>query len=232
MKKGLLAILLSIASISAVHAEMKVEGNVGVTSDYRFRGISQTQTNPTLQGGVDYSDTSGFYLGNWNSGVSKDLYVDSKGVESDFYGGYRKSFGAVSVEAGLMRYNYWGADTFDTTEFNVGAGLGPVSVKVNRSMTDYFGTADSKGTMYYDLTVAQPVGRFTVSAHAGYTDVANQSTNDYADYSVGVSTDVAGFAVGAKWYTNNMKDAYKTANTVNGKALYKDGFVFTVSKAF
>ncbi|MBS0309234.1 MAG: hypothetical protein JSS58_09715, partial [Proteobacteria bacterium] len=45
-------------------------GNVTVATDYRFRGISQTFKQPTVQGGFDYSHSSGFYLGNWNSNVS------------------------------------------------------------------------------------------------------------------------------------------------------------------
>lgn len=231
MKKTLLAVILSIAGVTAAQAQ--VTGNVAVTSDYRFRGISQTQLNTAVQGGLDYAHKSGFYIGNWNSSVSGDLYPNGSGVESDVYGGFKKQFGAVTVDVGALRYIYPGTTTnFNTTEVYGGVGVGPATFKVSQSTNDYFGTANSKGTNYYDLTIAQPIGRFTVSAHAGYTDVANQSTNDYADYNVGVSTDVAGVTVGAKWYTNNMKDAFRTANTVNGKALYKDGFVFTVSKAF
>jgi len=231
MKNTLLALVITFTAFAA-QAQMVVTGKPGVTSDYRYRGISQTQTHATLQAGVDFKDKSGFYLGTFNSGVSKELYTGSKGVETDVYGGYKKSFGKVAVDAGIMRYNYWGNDTFDTTEVYLGAEAGPLAVKASRAVTDYFGTANSKGTMYYEMNLSQPVGKINLVAHAGYSDVANNDANNYVDYNVGLTTDIAGLTVGAKWYTNNMKDSYKTVNTVNGKALYKDSFVFTVAKTF
>ena len=66
--------------------------NVGVVSDYLFRGISQTKGAPAIQGGFDYSHSSGLYAGTWLSSVS--WYSDtvagaSKSVEFDVYGGYK-----------------------------------------------------------------------------------------------------------------------------------------------
>src|SRR5512133_1490261 len=66
--------------------------NVGVTSDYRFRGISQTSFDPALQAGVDFAHKSGFYLGAWGSNISwiKDYVGASDGsLEIDLYGGYK-----------------------------------------------------------------------------------------------------------------------------------------------
>jgi hypothetical protein len=68
--------------------------------------------------------------------------------------------------------------------------------------------------------------------HAGHTDVANHSANNYQDYSVGVTTAFKGFDVSAKMYTNNMSNALKLANTVDKKQLYKDSFVVSVGKSF
>jgi hypothetical protein len=65
-----------------------VAGNMGLFSDYRFRGISQTFEQPAIQGGIDYSHASGFYLGTWASNVNGLSFPDGS-IEMDFYGGYK-----------------------------------------------------------------------------------------------------------------------------------------------
>ena len=230
MKKSIIAAALLAASITA---QAETSANLSLSSDYRFRGISQTQLDPAIQGGLDYSHSSGAYVGTWASNVSKAFYPGGKGQEIDVYGGYRTEVAGLGIDVGVLRYNYPSTTTnFNTNEVYAGVSKGPVSLKVSQSTTDYFGTADSKGTRYYDLGVSVPAGDFTVTAHAGYTDVANQTTNDYSDYSIGISREVAGVTVGAKWFTNNLTSDYQAANTVEGKSLYKDGFVFTVAKTF
>ena len=67
-------------------------GNAGVFSDYRFRGISQTNKKPAFQGGFDIGHASGFYVGNWNSNVDSSLY-NGASLEMDFYGGYKMTAG-------------------------------------------------------------------------------------------------------------------------------------------
>ena len=80
MKKVLLA-MLAMAGFTLAQAQ--VTGNLGLTSDYRFRGVSQSQNAPAVQGGVDYAHSSGFYIGNWNSSVSSQVYTAGAGLESD-----------------------------------------------------------------------------------------------------------------------------------------------------
>src|SRR5688500_17951677 len=63
-------------------------GNAGIFSDYRFRGISQTNRKPAFQGGFDVAHASGFYAGNWNSNVDSAFY-NGANLEMDFYGGYK-----------------------------------------------------------------------------------------------------------------------------------------------
>jgi len=72
MKKS----LLILALLSAGLVQAQVTTNLGATSDYRFRGISQTQNAPAIQGGIDYAHKSGVYIGNWNSSVSSQLYTN------------------------------------------------------------------------------------------------------------------------------------------------------------
>src|SRR4051812_5965588 len=75
-------------------------GNVGLFSEYRFRGISQTFGKPAIQGGFDYTHASGVYLGNWNSNISQGAGFPGGNIEMDFYGGWEESLGAVGVGVG------------------------------------------------------------------------------------------------------------------------------------
>jgi uncharacterized protein (TIGR02001 family) len=240
MKKLLLALMM-VAGISVAQAQ--VTGNLGLTSDYRFRGISQSQNAPAVQGGIDYTHASGLYIGNWNSSVSSSMYTNGAGIESDLYAGFKKEiFGKFVLDVGTYNYLYPRATTaatgsnFDTYEGFVGLGYGPVSVKYNRTLGNgYFGTANARGTQYYQADVAYPIAGSKISllAHAGYTDVANSSSLDYSDYNFGVGYDLQGWNIAAKYYTNGDKTStFNAANTVNGQKLYRNAGVLSVSKSF
>ena len=73
-------------------SDWTITGNAGVFSDYRFRGISQTDKKPAFQGGFDIGHASGFYVGNWNSNIDSALY-NGASLEMDFYGGYKMTAG-------------------------------------------------------------------------------------------------------------------------------------------
>ena len=238
MKKLFLALLMAVGFASA---QAQVTGNLGLTSDYRFRGISQSQNAPAVQGGIDYAHSSGFYVGNWNSSVSSQVYTNGAGIESDLYAGYKKEIMGVTVDVGSYNYFYPRATTagtgsnFDTYEGFVGLGYGPVSVKYSRTLGNgYFGTANARGTGYYEANIAYPVTqKISLLAHAGHTNVANSSSLDYSDYNFGVGYDLQGWNIAAKYYTNGDKtSAFNTANTVNGQKLYRNAAVVSVSKAF
>ena len=228
-----------MALLSAGLVQAQVTTNLGATSDYRFRGISQTQNAPALQGGIDYADKSGVYIGNWNSSVSSQLYTNGSGLESDLYAGYKKEVAGVTLDVGSYNYFYprasVGKTNYDTKEIYVGAAKGPVSVKVSQSLGDYFATSNSRGTRYYQADVTYPITgtKASVLAHAGKTDIANNTTLDYTDYNFGLGYNIAGFDVTAKYYTNSNKTTtFETANTLNGQKLYKNAAVLSVSKTF
>jgi uncharacterized protein (TIGR02001 family) len=234
MKKVILALMLA-AGVSAAHAE--VTGNASLTSDYRFRGVSQTQNATAVQGGVDFAHSSGFYAGNWNSSISSELYPGSAGVENDVYAGFKKEiFGGVTVDAGAVGYMYPRATTnTNTTEVYVGVGFKDVvTAKYSQSMTDYFGVADSKNSSYVQADAVLPLSKnLSAVAHYGRTSVNNNTASNYTDYNVGAAYNMQGWVVAAKYYTNTNKgSSFETANTVNGQKLYKDTVVVSVSRSF
>jgi uncharacterized protein (TIGR02001 family) len=126
-------------------------GNVAVVSDYRFRGISQTYLAPAIQGGFDYSHASGFYVGNWNSSVSGNSYNNGAGIEMDFYGGWKGSWGDWGLDVGGLYYYYpesyyqagFGAGNgkkkYSNFELYIGGSWKWLSAKYSYATTDYFG---------------------------------------------------------------------------------------------
>jgi uncharacterized protein (TIGR02001 family) len=244
MKKLILA-LFAIAGITSAHAQ--VTGNLGLTSDYRFRGISQSQNGPAVQGGIDYAHSSGLYIGNWNSSVSSQLYTNGAGVESDIYAGWKKDiYKGLTLDVGSYNYFYPNATNgsnpnFNTQELFAGLGYGPVAVKYSRSTSNYFGLQNSAGTQYYQADAKQsfePLSAklkdLSVVAHYGRTAVANNGNLSYNDINVGaVYTLPQAWDVAVRYYTNTSKtSAFQNANTVNGQQLYKDAWVASVTKTF
>lgn len=235
-------LLVALTMLAAFAASAQVTGNMTITSDYRFRGISQTQNAPAIQGGVDYSNASGLYVGNWNSSVSSQLYTNGAGMESDLYAGFKKEvMKDVTVDVGSMNYFYpratnsTSSTNFDTNELYAGVSYKDlITAKYSQSLSDYFGTANSKNSSYTQADVAMPIaGKLVAVAHVGRTNVNRSATLNYTDYNVGVVYDLQGWAIGAKYYTNTSKGSgFETGNTVNSQKLYRDMTVVSVSKSF
>jgi uncharacterized protein (TIGR02001 family) len=242
-----------LAQAAAPAPEYTIGYNVGVTSDYRVRGLKQNNSNPSIQGGVDFGHKSGLYAGIWGSTVSDWTAANSStNMEVDYYGGYKTELAGVALDFGMIYYNYPGANYegvnySDTREVYIGAAYGPAAFKVSRVMsTNYFASTggDASGTMYYDLTLSKEVmPKLTASVHAGYTDYKNGSDNlyltddvggkfSYADYNVGLTYDYEGYMLGVKYFINDTKPGTEAYGMANGKKLYKDGFAVSVLKAF
>jgi len=179
------------ASSASPHS---LSANFSLVSDYRFRGISQTDKKPGIQGGFDYSHASGFYVGNWNASVTTDSYNGGAGLEMDFYAGFKPTYKDFTFDIGVLQYNYPGAkiagsgQRYDTTELYAGVEYGPVSFKTWYGISnDWFGSDDAKGSLYYELNGSYPLSdKLSLVAHVGYQDVNDTSDADYWDYKLGV----------------------------------------------
>jgi len=223
-----------------------VTGNLSLMSDYRFRGLSQSWGQPAVQGGIDYTHASGFYLGNWNSSVSSNSYNNGASLEMDFYGGYRfEPAKDWSADVGVLHYLYPGArlnsapatptgEKYDNTELYFGLTQGPFNVKLSYALTDYFGLnnttsgyaywstlparGDSKGTTYLDLNYTADLGQqLTLGLHAGYTSVRNYDELSYADYKVSLTKDINGFNVGLALIGTNADATFYQAGNSAGR---------------
>ena len=106
-----------------------ITANITVVNDYRYRGISQSNFQPAIQGGFDYAHESGFYIGNWNSSISwiSDTYAAatspttvSAPVEMDFYAGFKKELIApgFATDIGVLQYYYPMKGTLSSSTYN------------------------------------------------------------------------------------------------------------------
>jgi len=220
-------------------------GNMGIVSDYRFRGISQTYVQPAIQGGIDYSHSSGFYIGNWNSSVSGLSYPSGGGIEMDLYGGFKKSFGDFAFDVGLLQYYYpkavtpTGGEKFDTLEAYLGVTWKWLSAKYSTTLTDYFGVnsistgttnGDSEGSGYLDISANFAMSpKLTLAAHYGMQTVKNYAPLEYNDWKLGVTYDLNGWLLGAAYIGT---DADETIYVLNGKEIGKDTIVLSIGKSF
>ncbi len=246
--RALWAAGLSIAVMASAQAQTAAEesdwtlsANLGVATDYRYRGLMQTNGKPAVQGGFDIGHSSGFYVGNWNSSISwlSDADPDvSSSVEMDFYGGYSRSFANdVTLDVGVLHYYYpgrypGGFNDPDTTEAYVSVGYGPVSFKYSHAFTDLFGTPDSKHSQYFDLSAAWPTGLYGIelSGHVGRQEIRNWSEGSYTDWSIGLSRQFGRFGASLTYVdTDADRDLYTNSH---GRYMGKATVVVGVSAAF
>ena len=210
---------------AAPEPDYTLTGNVGIFSQYIFRGLTQTNGEPALQGGFDFTHKSGFYVGTWGSNISwlrdGSSYSGGGSLELDIYGGYKGTIGNsdFGYDVGLLYYWYPGdvASGFnkaDTTELYGALSWKWLSGKLSYSFDNKtFGVPDSRGTYYLDFTASYPVPdtKLTLIGHYGIQKFDGQtsglaSNNDtlysYNDWKLGVTYALPkDFTVGA-FYTD------------------------------
>lgn len=249
------ALSLPLAGQAAETPAHTFTGNVGLFSNYIFRGVTQTSEEMALQGGFDYGHASGFYAGTWGSNVSwladtaSSTGFTGSSLELDFYGGYKGTFGKsdFGYDVGAIYYYYpgeqaAGSNSPDTAEIYLGASWKWLSAKLSVAATDYFGYYDSKNSYYVDVSANYPLGNsgVTLIAHYGFlklegdTAAGATTTNDdtygYSDWKVGASYALPqNFVVGAV-YTDT--DAEHVNYTVNGNEWSDGQFAIYLQKTF
>lgn len=183
-------------------------GNIAVTSDYVFRGLTQTWQGIAVQGGGELALRDGFAFGFWGSSISDKTYPGAA-LELDLYASYGAAINDNwSWRAGL--YSYWypqgnlhdvglASRSFNTLEANGALTWKWLTLKYSHALTDYFGIdteqgyrSDSKGTGYLQLDAAIPLNPlWSLALHAAHTDVSTElavpfangaKTPDYFDF--------------------------------------------------
>ena len=242
------------AAAPAPEPDWTFTGNLGLYSQYVFRGVSQTNEKPAVQGGFDLGHKSGFYAGTWASNISwisDGNPAASASMEWDFYGGYKGSLPAdFGYDLGALYYWYPGSYPSgyvlpNTTELYAGLTWKFVSLKYSCSVNNKtFGFPDSRGSSYLDLTanydivekVSDAIGKVTLTGHVGhqwYTGNTNGFANsnyEYTDWKVGASTEVYGVTVGVYYTDTNANNALYTNQY--GRKIADSQFVGFIQKTF
>jgi uncharacterized protein (TIGR02001 family) len=225
--------------------------NIAGTSDYVFRGISQTDNDPTVQGGIDFGYGI-FYLGAWASGLDFDVYGNDAEVEIDWYGGIKPSWGPVNFDFGAIYYSYPGA-TFvgvpgggaDLSYWEIKGGISGEPIK-NLALglniyysPDYFGETSTAWTFEGNAGYTFRPLHFVVpsiTGVVGYQDGnggAYLAANGYADYwywNAGLALAVEALTFDFRYWGTDADNATSTTLTcVNN--LCDDRFVFTAKIA-
>lgn len=240
MKKTVITSLLfaafaapALAQTAAPAGPHTFTGNVGLVSDYLFRGISQTHGKPAIQGGVDYAHASGLYAGIWGSSISwvGDAQNISAPTEIDIYGGYKNTFaGDWTYDLGVITYNYPGSKNVpanfsakaDTVEVYGAIGWKWLTAKYSHAISSHFigwygGAAGSdtgrntRGSDYFELNAAYDLGNgWGINGHVGAQKVSGyQKVGDtdasYSDWKLGVTKDLGFGVVGLAYSDTNSK---------------------------
>ncbi len=251
------AVAAAIVLPAAVHAADAAPasphtftGNVTLASEYLYRGIAQTNGKLAIQGGFDYSHSSGFYLGTWGSNISwlSDMGPGiSAPIELDIYGGYKNTFGGgdFNYDVGVLTYNYpgnypSGFTKPDTTEVYGALGWKWLTAKYSYVVSSHIfgfttptgGKTDGSG--YLDLTGTFDLGGgWGATAHVGHQTIKDFGDASYTDYKLGVTKDVGFGTAGLYFSTTNAKscgDAVPVYCNSYGRDLGKGRAVVSFTK--
>jgi len=235
---------LAAADLSSMLAD-SISANVALTSDYRFRGISQTDKDVALQGGFDFNHESGFYVGTWGSNVDNfsPSPVDGTSgaqLEIDFYAGFGGAITEnLSGDFNVLYFYYPGASTaggqaeIDYIEFTPSVSydtdMGSASFGVSYS-PDFF--AESGDAYYYNLGADVPlIEGVGLGLHVGRQEIADNTqfgTPDYTDWSVSLSKSF----VGLDWSVSYVDTDLDESECFGGSDLCDATGVVSVSKSF
>ncbi len=245
MKTSLLALssfaALAAAAPAAAQDEpdaLTISGGATLVTDYRFRGISQTDRRFALQGTIGVSHESGLYATVWGSSID-DYVAAGSDQEIDFVAGYKTSFGDTTVDVGATYYYYPGAGDVDTDFLEpyvaVTQSFGPVSAKVLAAYApkqNALTIGDGKEDNFYlagDLSAAVPGTPISLTAHLGHSWGPSYLTigDEYTDWSLGASAAYKNMSFGLSYVDTN-----KSLFSPSGRNISKGALVASVGVAF
>ena len=223
------------AAAEAPEGDHSFSANVALVSNYVFRGQSQTDNGPAIQGGFDYTyNPLNLYIGTWASNVESSGF-DGANMELDVYGGWRPTFDNLSFDFGALGYLYPGndgnGDDIDTLELKAGVSYDFGFVTPGFTFfysPDWYQTDDS--AQRYELSAAIPLPMdFKLVAKYGWNTFDYNDDNDYQDWSVALTTEVVGVTLGVAYSDTTGFD-----ERVYCGAPFQCGsqFIASVSKSF
>ncbi|TKB56560.1 TorF family putative porin [Ferrimonas aestuarii] len=192
MKTKLIHSLFAVSTLLISGTAMAaLDANVGLTSNYLFRGLTQTDDGVALQGGIDYSHDSGIYVGTWASNVD---FGDDTSYEIDFYGGYAGAAGELSYDLGYVYYAYPDAGAngesadIDFGEAYLHLGWKYVGVSIIYATNTDDGAEAYDSALYYEGNFNYPISdSLSVGIAVGQQDFDKDNAEDYLNYNLSLT---------------------------------------------
>jgi len=188
---------LKLTALSAISGVMLaqgvqagVSGNIGLASNYIWRGVTQTRDQAAISGGLDYASDIGFYAGTWASNV--DYGDDDKGYEIDLYGGFAGEVSDFRYDIGTIYYAYPAQDDLNFVEVLVRGGYGPVGAGVYYTV-DKQADVDKENDLYYNLDLSfdlDVLSGINLGFVVGHYDFDAGSDDDYTHYGLSLGKDI------------------------------------------
>ncbi len=234
MLASLLAAVLALPAQAEEDEGWWFGGGLAATSDYVFRGVSQTDEDPAIQGNLDFGHSSGFYAGVWASNVDFAA-PDGIDVEVNLYAGW--VFGLVdeaSLDLYWIRYIYPGA--------NAGFGINYDEYVAALSLLDYYTATvawandylrTDEGALYYHLGAEfpLPVAELNLKLGFGYNDISKAAGSDYRDFQVGINRSWGAYKADLSYFDTSGFDS--DVQALLGPDKWADGrVVLTLSYEF
>ncbi len=185
MKLNKLALAVG-ALVFAGSAAAELSANIGATSNYVWRGVTQTDDGAAISGGLDYAHDSGFYAGTWASNVDFGSDDDTT-AEVDLYGGYANELGSgLGYDFGVIYYAYPGGDELDFTEVYASLSFGPVTGGVNYTVDKEAG--GDEDDVYYHLSASFDVApTWSIGGTIGHYDFDSGDSYNHGQIDIGKS---------------------------------------------
>lgn len=223
--------LAAATAAPAFAQDVTISGNVALTTDYAFRGISQSDESPAVSGGFDAAfGDSGFYVGTWASSIN--FGTGGSNMELDVYGGYKFSLGPVAMDVGVLGYLYPGAGD-DTSELDFYEVYAKPSIALSKEFTlggqiaysPEF-TLDGGDALYYEVN-----GAYVVSPELSFSGAVGMQTadvdgyffgeDDYTTWNVGGTYSAMGLGFDLRYVSTDLDDV----------SIADDRVVFSIKKA-
>jgi uncharacterized protein (TIGR02001 family) len=244
-----LAAIALLIGVAAQAQPVTFSETATLTSDYRFRGISQSDANPAVQGSIEASLNSGVYAGVWASTVS-GTQLAGAAAEVDGYLGYRGRHAQLGYDVGVQYYTYPGSAAGSHLGYaepyasaNITVPKLSTNLKLGAAFAPKQGLAQ-RANLYGYGEMAQPVPTtpITLRAHLGYTRSGGQSaaprsadTGNYLDYAVGVDYVWHRVTMNVTYLGTDISAARAAAYpfaVVDGHTNTKGRVVFSISSSF
>ncbi len=204
---GAALLCASATPVLAEDSPHSLSANIGVVSNYIWRGVTETDGDPAVQGGVDYDHSSGFYAGTWISNI--DWGGSKPSYELDLYAGFGGEVGDFGYDLSTIYYAYPDVDDGGDADFwEIGASgtwkIATLGVQYTVSGDADDAPFDSGDIYWYGKLEFELPKEFSIGATLGYYDFdATDSEGDYAHWALGLSKEVGNFGTFSLNYEQN-----------------------------